>query len=400
MQKIKVLLLIARLNIGGPAIQAIKLTKLLDKEKFEVSLVTGCEGKDEGNMLSLLGEEEVKPILVPELGREIRLLNDLKVFFKLFFLIRQEKPDIVHTHTAKAGTLGRLSAKLAGTPIIIHTFHGHIFHSYFGPLKTKVFLLIERFLSLFTSRIITISPAQRKEILGLGIGNKKKVICIPLGFDLSKFLDCQEKKGELREELGLSQDHLLIGIIARLVPIKGHTYFFEAAKMILDQIREARFIVVGDGELREELKGLAKRLKIEEETFFLGFRSDLDRIYADLDLIVLSSLNEGLPTTIIEAMASAKPVVATRVGGVVDLIEDGVTGLLVPPKNPSRLASACLEVLKDQEQTGKMGQESRRRSFQFELNRLIKDIESLYEKEVEGKKSVVRIQKSCNTLLI
>lgn len=379
MKKIKVLLLIARLNIGGSALQVIDLTKLLDKEKFEVSLVTGCEGKDEGNMLSLLGEQEVRPVIVPELGRKISLLDDLKAFVKLFLLIRYEKPDIVHTHTAKAGTLGRLAAKLAGAPIIIHTFHGHIFHGYFSPLKTKTFLLIERFLSLFTSRIITISPAQREEILGLGIGNKKKVVCIPLGFDLSGFLDCQEKRGELREELGLSRDHLLIGIIARLVPIKGHTYFFEAAKMILDQTKEARFIVVGDGELREELKSLVKRLKIEEATFFLGFRSDLDRIYAGLDLIVLSSLNEGLPTAIIEAMASAKPVVSTRVGGVVDLIEDGVNGLLVPPENPSQLASACLEILCDQEKARKMGREGRRRSFQFELSRLIKDIEVLYE---------------------
>ncbi|MBU0566979.1 glycosyltransferase family 4 protein [bacterium] len=379
MKKIKVLLLIARLNIGGSALQVIDLTKLLDKEKFEVSLVTGCEGKDEGNMLNLLGEEEVKPILIPELGREISLLDDLKAFAKLFFLIRREKPDIVHTHTAKAGTLGRLAAKLVGAPVIIHTFHGHIFHSYFGPLKTKIFLLIERFLSLFTTRIITISPAQRKEILELGIGNKKKVVCIPLGFDLSKFLDCQEKRGELREELGLSESHLLIGIIARLVTIKGHTYFFEAAKMILDQMKTARFIVVGDGELREEFKELVKKLKIEEATFFLGFRSDLDRVYAGLDLIVLSSLNEGLPTAIIEAMASAKPVVSTRVGGVVDLIEDGVNGLLVPPENPSQLASACLEILCDGERAKKMGREGRRRSSQFELSRLIKDIEVLYE---------------------
>ena len=379
MKKIKIFLLIARLNIGGAALQVIDLTKLLDKEKFEVSLVTGCEGKDEGNMLSLLGEEEVKPILIPELGREISLLDDLKAFAKLFFLIRREKPDIVHTHTAKAGTLGRLAAKLVGAPVIIHTFHGHIFHSYFGPLKTKIFLLIERFLSLFTTRIITISPAQRKEILELGIGNKKKVVCIPLGFDLSKFLDCQEKRGELREELGLSESHLLIGIIARLVTIKGHTYFFEAAKMILDQMKTARFIVVGDGELREEFKELVKKLKIEEATFFLGFRSDLDRVYAGLDLIVLSSLNEGLPTAIIEAMASAKPVVSTRVGGVVDLIEDGVNGLLVPPENPSQLASACLEILCDGERAKKMGREGRRRSSQFELSRLIKDIEVLYE---------------------
>ncbi|MBU1486729.1 glycosyltransferase family 4 protein [bacterium] len=392
MKKIKILLLIARLNIGGPALQVIDLTKLLDKEKFESFLVAGLEGKDEGNMLRLSGEEEVKPVIVTELGREISLLDDLKAFIKLFFLIRRERPDIVHTHTAKAGTLGRLAAKLAGTPIIIHTFHGHIFHGYFSPLKTKIFLLIERFLSLFTTRIIAISPAQRKEILELGIGNKKKVVCIPLGFDLSGFLNCQEKRGELREELGLSKDHLLIGIIARLVPIKGHAYFFEAAKMILDEVKAARFIVVGDGELREELKGLTKRLKIEDKTFFLGFRSDLDRIYADLDLIVLSSLNEGLPTAIIEAMASAKPVVATRVGGVADLIEDGVNGILVPPKSSSKLASACLEVLKDQEQAGKMGQEGRRRSSQFELSRLIKDIESLYEEEVEGKKSVVSSQ--------
>ncbi|MDI6793427.1 MAG: glycosyltransferase family 4 protein [bacterium] len=379
-KQIKILRIIARLNIGGPAIHTIILTKRLDPERFRSLLVTGIEGDQEGNMLDLLGESDLKPIVIEELGREISLLDDLKALFKLYRLIRKEKPDIVHTHTAKAGTLGRAAACLARAPIIVHTFHGHVFHSYFSPLKTKIFILIEKALAGISRKIITVSQKQKEEILGYGIGDPDKVISIPLGLELNRFLDLKSIKGRLRKELGLSDQEILIGIIARLVPVKDHSCFLSAAKIITRKHPEARFLVVGDGELRGRLESQTKELGLKDQVIFLGFRPDLDRIYADLDVVVLSSLNEGLPVAVIEAMASGLPVVATRVGGVVDLVEDGVTGRLVPPEDPEALAGGIIELLADPARRNKMGRLGRKKVYpSLSAERLVRDIENLYE---------------------
>lgn len=379
-KQIKILRIIARLNIGGPAIHTTILTKRLNPERFRSLLVTGIEGDQEGNMLDLLGESDLKPIVIEELGREISLLDDLKALFKLYRLIRKEKPDIVHTHTAKAGTLGRAAACLARVPIIVHTFHGHVFHSYFSPLKTKIFILIEKALAGVSRKIITVSQKQREEILGYGIGDPNKVVSIPLGLELDRFLDLKSIKGSLRKELGLFGQEALIGIIARLVPVKDHSCFLSAAEIITRKHPEARFLVVGDGELRGRLESQTKELGLEDQVIFLGFRPDLDRIYADLDIVVLSSLNEGLPVAVIEAMAAGLPVVSTRVGGVVDLIEDGVTGRLVPPEDPEALALGILELLTDPERRNKIGRIGREKVYpSLSAERLVKDMENLYE---------------------
>ncbi|MEW6679843.1 MAG: glycosyltransferase family 4 protein [bacterium] len=370
-----VLRIITRLNIGGPSIHTILLSEGL-KEKFKTYLVVGKEGKEEGSMLSEAKNRNIDIIFIPELQREISPIKDIITFFKLIGIIRKIRPDIVHSHLSKAGMLGRLCAWLCGVPIIIHTFHGHTLHSYFGRLKTLFFIIIERWLSFISTRIITLTETQRDEILKFGIGNRNKVIVIPLGLSLDRFYDISEKKGILRNELGIS-DKPLIGTIARLVPIKDIGTFLEASAIVLKEI-DALFVIAGDGYLRKELEKKAKDLGIEKNALFLGFRKDLDIIYADLNCFVLSSLNEGLPVAIIEAQASGIPVVATDVGGVSTLVSPD-TGILIPPKNPQALADAIKTIILDKERAKEMGEKARENSKKYTDKRLIEDIERLYE---------------------
>jgi len=387
MKKIKVVRIIARLNVGGPAIHTILLTQGLNPQRFSSILVKGTEDEYEGNMLDFALQKGIQPVLIPALQREVKLKKDWDAFWRIFSLIKREKPHIVHTHTAKAGALGRLAARLAGVPIIIHTFHGHTFYGYFSDREASRYIRIERFLSLFTDRIITVSHRGMMDLLKYRIAKPEKILHIPLGLELEKFLDCEKYRGNLRREFGLEAGDLLVGIVARLVPIKGHTYFLEAARIVLEKRPEVKFLIVGDGELRKELEGYAEKLGIAGSVFWTGFRRDLPAVYADIDLVVLSSLNEGLPVAIIEAMSAAKPVVATDVGGVRELVQDGETGIIVPPEDSRALAGAIIEMLSNPGRMEEMGRIARKLAYpKYSIKRLLTDIENLYEELIEKKK--------------
>lgn len=383
MTKIKVIRVIARLNIGGPAIHTVLLTRDLDPTRFESILVTGIEAPGEGSMREWAAAQGVQPIIIPELGREISPLADLKVLFELYRLFRREKPDIVHTHTAKAGFVGRLAARLAGVPNVVHTFHGHVFHSYFSPAKTRLFLLIERGLARLSDKIITISPLQRQEIHGFGIASLDKILIIPLGFDLAPFLENNDLKGALRAELSLGADAKLVGIVARLTGVKNHRLFIEAAALVHQKSPNVHFLIIGDGELRADLEQQVAALGLRPVVHFLGWRQDLPAIYADLNLVALTSRNEGTPVTLIEAQASGCPVVATAVGGVPDIVADGQTGYLVPSGNAQLLAEAIMKILAgDAALMGQAGRESV--TEKFAIQRLVKDIETVYQNLVSS----------------
>ncbi|MCJ7458541.1 MAG: glycosyltransferase family 4 protein [candidate division Zixibacteria bacterium] len=380
MKRIKVLRIITRQNIGGPAFHTILLTSHLDHNRFESILVKGSEGKDEGDMDELAKSKKIELIYVKELSREISLRKDLIALWKLYRIIRREKPDIVHTHTAKAGTLGRFAARLAGVPIVVHTFHGNIFEGYFSSLKSKLFLNIERLLASLSSKVIAISHSQKQALLKYKICNPGRISCIPLGLELEPFLNSEKKKGIFRKELNLDEGIPLIGIVARLVPIKGHIYFLEAAKLVSQDFPSAKFIVVGDGELRKKLMDLVTDLGIKDKVIFCGFRKNLTDIYADLDIVVLSSLNEGLPVSIIEALTAKKAVVATEVGGVRDLVENRVTGILVPKQDSKNLAQGMLYLLRNPQEGLKFGENGRKKVYPaLNYTRLVSDIEELYE---------------------
>ncbi len=379
----KVLRIIGRLNVGGPAIHTVLLTAGLDPLKFESRLVTGTEGPTEGSMRYLAEERNIEPLCIPEMGREISLREDFIVLWKLILLIRREKPDIIHTHTAKAGTVGRLAALIAlpgRKKLLYHTFHGHVFHSYFSARKTRAFIRIERFLGRFTDRLIAVSDLTKEELVRYGVANAEKITVIPLGLDLDPFADCARFRGELRSELHLPPNAVLVGLVARLVPVKDIATFLRAVHCVADSHPDAYFILVGDGELREALEEQARSFGLGDRIRFLGYRKDLARIYADLDIVALSSLNEGLPVSLIEAMASSCVVLATSVGGVPNLIEDGKTGFLVPAGNPDAFADVLDRVLRNSQCWPMVRSTAREFVLErFHVNRLVKDIERLYQ---------------------
>jgi glycosyltransferase involved in cell wall biosynthesis len=385
-EPLRVMRLIARLNIGGPAIHTTLLTERLDPARFTSTLVTGVEGENEGHMWDLMGHRDWKPLIVPFLGRELSVKNDIATLRQVVSLMKQHKPHIVHTHTAKAGFVGRAAAKLCRVPVVVHTFHGNVFKGYFSPAKTKLFINIETLLAQWSDRVIVLGEQQKREILALGIGQEKQFRIVPLGLDLSPFLEAEKHRGELRSELGLGPDVPLVGIVARLVPIKAIDVFLRAAQQVLASRPEAVFVIAGDGELRPELESLARELRIERSVRFLGFRSDLVRINADLSCKVLCSKNEGLPVAVIEALAAARPVVATDVGSVSDLVVSEESGLLVPPGDVETLARGILRAVSEPENARRWGQNGRARVYpQLDISRLVGDIEKLYEEAAREK---------------
>ena len=393
--RIRVMRLIARLNVGGPAIQATLLTQRLNTQLFESQLITGVEGEHEGNMIELMNAgaqnsmfAPIEPTIVPEMGREISLRHDLHTLNLLVRMMRRQRPHIVHTHTAKAGFVGRVAARIARVPVVIHTFHGNIFQGYFSPAKTRLFAGIEKTLARSTDRIIVLSAQQKSEILALGIGREPQFRTIPLGLNLEAFVQSGTLRGQLRAELGVDAATPLVGIVARLVPIKAIHLFLQAARDVLRQKPDALFLVVGDGELRVELENQSRALGIEHSLRFLGFRADLPRIYADLNCVVLCSLNEGLPVAVIEALAAARPVVATDVGSVKNLVTSEQTGLLVPSQDVVALAQGINRVLDEPNIAQQWAIGGRERVYPaLGIERLVSDIEALYL-DVLSKKNI------------
>lgn len=394
MKKIKILRIIARLNIGGPAIHTVLLTEGLDKSRFQSLLVYGSQDANEGDMLYYAAEKKIKPIFVPELRRQLCLTSDIAALNKIYKIIKTEQPEIIHTHTAKAGTLGRVAGILynllhfAGRKRIrlIHTFHGHVFGGYFNKLQTRIFILIERLLGAFTSKIITVSDSVKDELVALHICKERKIEVIPLGLELDEFFKIPVRDNPV----------LNIGIIGRLVPIKNHYLFLEAATKVIADNPEVhlRFEVIGDGELRRNLEEYSCRLNINKQVDFLGWQKDLVGIYSNLDVVTLTSTNEGTPVSLIEAMASGRAVVATDVGGVRDLLgaetDTGIRpdgnfkilerGIIVKPKDPLGLANALNFILQNDSLRKNIAETAR--SFvkdRFTKERLIKDIENLYD---------------------
>lgn len=380
MAKIKVIRIIDRLNIGGPGIHVVLLTKGLDKEKFETILIAGKVDKDEGDMSYFAKEWGVEPLFIPELGRRISLFSDWIAFWKILKILLREKPNIVHTHKSKAGAIGRLAAWIAGVPIIIHTFHGHVFHGYFGKGKTWLFLMIERILAKWTRKIIVLSPLQLQEISRkFRIAHPSKMIVIPLGFDFSPFLEMEKYKGRLRQEWNIKEEEIVVGIVARLCPIKNHAMFLKAARLVLNHTDKIKFVIIGDGELKQELVSMTKELQLSDHVVFTGWIYCPAAIYADLDIVALTSLNEGTPVTIIEAMFCKKPVIATLVGGVPDLIVHEQTGFLVKPNDIECFASLLLTLAHDPQKRKEMGEAGYTKIHEkYSHQRLMRDIENLY----------------------
>jgi glycosyltransferase involved in cell wall biosynthesis len=351
----------------------------LDRGGYDCLLVTGSEGANEGSLRDLALSSDLRLAMIPELGREIAPWSDFVTVVKLYRLMRRERPHVVHTHTAKAGFVGRIAARLAGVPVVLHTFHGHVFHGYFSPAKTRLFLLIERLGARLSTRIITISPRLREEIAQFGVTGSERIEVIPLGFELEMFASQPRGAGDFRRSLGLPAAATLVGAVGRLVPIKNIPLLLEAVALARQEDPAIRVVLVGDGALREELEVEAEALGLGQAVIFTGWRHDLASVYADLDALVISSHNEGTPASLIEAMATGCPVVSTRVGGVPDLIADGETGRLVPPGEREALAAALLELFREQERTARMAELAQRQVLErHQARRLVADVDRLY----------------------
>jgi glycosyltransferase involved in cell wall biosynthesis len=398
---IRVVRIIDRLNIGGPAKHVTWLSAGLSADEFETTLITGVVPEGEGDMGYFARAAGLEPVVVKEMSRELGL-RDVLVIAKLLRLLFALKPQIIHTHKAKAGAAGRVAAlvykwftwsALWMRPRqckVVHTFHGHIFHSYYGVWKTRIFVWIESLLGRFcTDRIITISEQQRKEISEiLGIKKRHKFQVIPLGIDFS---EATKPCGALRKEYAIADDELVIGIVGRLCEVKNHALFLAAAARLVQRGQRARlrFVIIGDGHLRQELQALADQLAIADQVIFTGFRKDAASLYADLDIVALTSLNEGTPLTLIEAMSCARPFVATEVGGVVDImgglesVSDDFSiwqhGLTVASKDSDGFTCALQFLIERQAVRQVMGAQGRA-FVQAKLSkeRLLGDVENLY----------------------
>lgn len=375
-QPIRIMNIIARLNIGGPAVAVTLLSERLGPPQYLSTLVTGSIDPGEGDMTYYAREHGVEPIVLPELGRALNPLRDLHTLITLTRLIRQEKPDVVHTHTAKAGFIGRWAARWAGVPVIVHTFHGHIFRGYFSAPKTRLFIWLERLTARISDTLITLSDGLRRELAeDYRIARKSQITVLPLGLDLEAFARLPRKQGLFRAAWGIPADAPLIGIVGRITPIKNHGLFVQMAACLREQLPTARFVIVGDGETRAEIEAQVKQAGLGDCVTFTGWQREMPSVYNDLDVTLISSINEGTPVTVIEALAAGCPVVATAVGGLPDLLDQGRLGRLVRDATPEAMAAAVQEVM-----THPPDVEVAKAIMldRYSIDRLVQDLGSLY----------------------
>ena len=380
-RKIKVLRIINRFNIGGPTYNATFLSAFLS-DKFETLLVGGPPEKGESDSLHIPEKYGVKPVLIAELQRNPNFFSDRKALIRIKSIIQDFKPDIVHTHASKAGAIGRQAAISCNVPVILHTFHGHVFHSYFGVFKTWVFKNIERRLAKKTTAIVAISETQKKELTDVyKISNSNKTVVIPLGFDLDQFqMDNVTKRLKTRKKYKIEEETIAIAIIGRLTPIKNHTFFIKCAKLVSSQTnKNLKFFIVGDGEDKEKIKSLCHTSEPNCSFVFTSWIKDIASFNCGMDIICLCSKNEGTPVSLIEAQACNTPVVSTLVGGVGDVVEQNKTGLLSESGDHQLFSHNLLKLIENKKLREKMSQNGWNYvRDKFSYRRLIEDVEKLY----------------------
>jgi len=380
MQKPKVLHIITRLDKGGSAENTFLTAIGSDKKSCYVTLMSGPVENPQQDRRKQIEECGINYIFIPELARDINPINDLKTLFKIYKFSVKEKFDIVHTHTSKAGLLGRLAAKIAGIPIILHTPHGHVFFGYFGPLKTKIFIFFEKLASRITDKIVSLTNREKEDYLAYKIANEDKLVVIYSGVELNKYKELPFNENQnFKKELGIPENSLLVGTVGRLVPVKGPEFLIKAAKHIISKYPDTFFIFTGDGHLRQDLEKQALELGIENNIIFLGWRDDAAKILSVYDVFVLPSLNEGMGRVLVEAMALGKPIVASDIGGIPDLVTHGENGFLVPPKNPKELAKYIQILIEDKEKRDKMGLAGKKMAMNFRAENMVEKIAKLYE---------------------
>jgi glycosyltransferase involved in cell wall biosynthesis len=382
-EPIRILRVIARLNMGGPALHVAYLSAGLRDRGYETTLVAGHVSPGEQSMAYVAEEQGVPVLLMPHLHREISPVRDLLATFRLAKLIREQRPHILHTHTAKAGAIGRFAAVLAGKarpPIVVHTFHGHVLRGYFGRYRTAIFRGLERMLARVADTLIAVSPEVRDDLVALEVAPAEKFTVIRLGIDLDeRVAAAEEARRRTRRIMGIPDHRFLVGWIGRMTGVKRGADVLRAFRLLRDQGIDATLCMVGDGPERDQLEQLAGELRLMHDCLFAGYQEDVGPFFAAFDAFVLPSANEGTPVTAIESLASGCPVVATRVGGVPDVVEEGVDGFMVEPGDLDALADRLARLAADPELRARMGAAGRERVLpRYGVERLIDDVDGLY----------------------
>lgn len=386
----KILRIINRFNIGGPTYNATFLSRFLEDE-YETLLIGGLPEKDEADSLHVLEEYGLSPLLIAEMQRIPSFKSDRAAYRKIKQIIEEFKPDIVHTHAAKAGALGRKAAKACNVPVIVHTFHGHVFHSYFGKVKTEIFKQIERRLAKKSDGIIAISDIQKHELSSIHkICPAEKIKVIPLGFDLDKFQEATSHRDEVRSFYKIENDEVAIAIVGRLAPIKNHTLFLSSVENVLKKTsKKIKVFIVGDGEERQIISDKVNILnaKFGGKIIMTSWIKNIGEFNAGMDIICLTSNNEGTPVSLIEAQAGNLPVLTTDVGGVRDVVKDGETGYIVPKNNVTLFSEKLLFLIENDEERvrlSKNGWNFVREKFHYKT--LVKNVNEYYKYLLEKKK--------------
>ena len=374
-KKIKLLHVITHLPIGGAQDNTLYTVELLNKDKYDISLSCNLNGELVSRAKKV---KHLKLYDVPNLLREVSIINDIRAFLYLYKLIKKENFTIIHTHSSKAGFLGRIAAMLNKTPIVIHTIHGFAFHDYMNSFKKNIFIYLEKLSAKWTNRLITVSNLNKKKVVDLGIAPIEKLKNIYSGIDLTLFIN--EKNDQFRKELNLDTNHLLLGSVGRLSNQKDPITMIEAFCVVIKRFPNAHLTLVGEGELRDEILIKIDQLQLNGRVHLTGNKNYPWKIYHSLDLFIMSSIYEGLGRSITEALSCGVPVVCTSVEGVPEIVRDNETGILVPPKNPSALATGIIEALNDMDKSKRMAEEGRKFvNENFDVNKMVDDIDSLYD---------------------
>ena len=382
-QPVRVLRVIARLNMGGPALHVAYLTAGLAKRGYDTTLVAGSLARGEDSMAFVADELGIEVERIDELHREISPLRDAVAIVRLARVIRRVRPHILHTHTAKAGAVGRLAALLAGDarpPIVVHTFHGHVLRGYFDPLRTAGFRLLERWLATKTTALVAVSPQVRDDLVSLGVAPRERFVVVRVGIELEQRVAAErDGRGESRRVLGIGPDRFAVGWIGRMTGVKRTDDVLRAFRRLRDRGVDACLCMVGDGPDRPAIERRAHELGLMRDTLFLGYQEEVAPFYAAFDAMILPSINEGTPVSAIEALAAGRPVVATRVGGVPDVVREGENGFLVEAGDVDALAERLAQLAADPELRERLGAAGCARVVpRYSVERLVDDIDLLY----------------------
>lgn len=385
MRKFNLLHFITKLELGGAQQSILYAVKNFDRNHFRVFLVSGAEGFLVEEALRL---PRTQVILLPELKHPIRPPYDMATLAHLTKILRRHKIDLVHTHSSKAGIIGRVAGRIAGVPAIVHTIHGWSFNDYQRPLERKFFIGLERLTAKFTDRLIVVSATDIEKGLEEGIGRPEQYQMVHCGIEIDKFQYTRINIRKKREELGILSGGPLIGMIACFKPQKAPLDFIRAAGIVNRQFPQANFLLVGDGILRPQIESWIAQMNLNSQVILSGWREDIPEILASIDMLVLSSLWEGLPRVFLQAMAAGKPIVATAVDGAREVILDGVNGYLVPPRQPEKLAGKIMELLAHPRRAKKMGMQGRKLlNSSFDIDYMVRQLEEIYLRLLEEKLS-------------